>query len=167
MMPRSPLPDGVDASRSRRAFLGAVTSTFIAAPFSAFAQPQGATLHRIGFLGSESPPPIRRVGWRRCGLRDLGYVEGRNLVIEVRWAEGNYDRLPALAAELVGLKVAVIVTSGAKANVAMARTTTTIPIVVVRASQPIGQQGVITNLARPGSNITGWTALGSELTAKR
>jgi putative ABC transport system substrate-binding protein len=72
-----------------------------------------------------------------------------------------------LAAELVGLKVAVVVTSGAKANIAMARATTTIPIVVVRASLPIGRQGVITNLARPGGNITGWTGFGSELTAKR
>jgi putative ABC transport system substrate-binding protein len=103
----------------------------------------------------------------RAGLRELGYVEGKNLVIEIRWADGSYDRLPELAAELVSLKVAVVVTSGAKANFAMARATTTIPIVVVRGSQPIGQQGVITNLARPGGNITGWTAFSSELTAKR
>jgi|SRR5450631_64958 putative ABC transport system substrate-binding protein len=165
MMPRSPLPDGVDASRSRRAFLGAVTSTFIAAPFSAFAQPQGATLHRIGFLGSESPPPIRRVGWRRCGLRDLGYVEGRNIAIEVRWAEGNYDRLPALAAELIGLKVSVVVTSGTKATRAMTRATSTIPIVVETGDAVA--LGVVTNLARPGGNVTGWTFFGPESTAKR
>ena len=103
----------------------------------------------------------------RVALRELGYVEGKNIVIEFRWAEGNYDRLPALAAELVELKVAVVVTPGGKANIAMARVTKTIPIVVVRASQPVGQQGVISNLARPGGNITGFTAFGSELTAKR
>ncbi len=103
----------------------------------------------------------------RAGLRELGYVEGKNIVIEVRWADGNYDRLPALAAELVSLKVSVVVTSGAKAQVAMVHATTTIPIVIVRAGPPTGQQGVINNLARPGGNITGWTGFGSELTAKR
>ena len=111
---------------------------------------------RIGFLSFECPSnQATRLEALPAGLRDLGYVEGKNIVIEFRLAEGNYDRLPALAAELVGLKVAVIVTCGAEANVAMARATTTIPIVVVRASQPTGQQDVITSLARPGGNITG------------
>ena len=152
----------------RRAFLGVVASAVISAPFSAFAQQQPSDPRRIGFLGSESGSnQAQRLEALRAGLRDLGYVEGKNIVIEIRWAEGNYDRLPALAAELVGLKVAVIVTSGAKANIAMARATTTIPIVAVRSSQPTGQQGVITNLARPGGNITGVTGFGSELTAKR
>ena len=100
-------------------------------------------------------------------LRGLGYAGGKNIAIDSRWAEGNYDRLPPLAAELVDLNVAVVITSGAKANIAMARATRTIPIVVVRASEPVGQQGVITNIARPGGNITGFTAFGSELTAKR
>ena len=150
----------------RRTFVSAAAGALLAKAFPANAQP--ATVHRIGFLGSESASnQAKRLEALRAGLRDYGYVEGKNIVIEVRWAEGNYDRLPALAAELVGLKVAVVVTSGAKANIAMARATTTIPIVVVRASLPIGQQGVITNLARPGGNITGWTGFGSELTAKR
>lgn len=152
----------------RRTFLRALAGAVISAPLSAFAQQPSSNLRRIGFLGSESVSnQATRLGALRAALRDLGYVEGKNIVIEVRWAEGNYDRLPALAAELVDLKVAVVVTSGAKANIAMARATTTIPIVVVRASQPVGQQGVITNLARPGGNITGWTGYGSELTAKR
>jgi len=150
----------------RRTFVSVAAGALLAKAFPANAQP--ATVHRIGFLGSESASnQAKRLEALRAGLRDYGYVEGKNIVIEVRWAEGNYDRLPALAAELVGLKVAVVVTSGAKANIAMARATTTIPIVVVRASLPIGQQGVITNLARPGGNITGWTGFGSELTAKR
>jgi putative tryptophan/tyrosine transport system substrate-binding protein len=150
----------------RRTFVSAAAGAALAKAFPANAQP--ATVHRIGFLGSESASnQAKRLEALRAGLRDYGYVEGKNIVIEVRWAEGNYDRLPALAAELVGLKVAVVVTSGAKANIAMARATTTIPIVVVRGSLPIGQQGVITNLARPGGNITGWTGFGSELTAKR
>jgi putative ABC transport system substrate-binding protein len=151
----------------RRKFVSAVAVTLLWVPTSAFPQ-QPATVRRIGFLGSESASnQATRLEALRVALRDLGYVEGKNIVIEIRWAEGNYDRLPALAAELVDLKVAVVVTSGAKANIAMARATKTIPIVVVRASQPVGQQGVITNLARPGGNITGSMAFGSELTAKR
>ena len=156
-----------DPVMGRRRFIGATVVALLVAPFSAFAQ-QSSNLRRIGFLGSESASnEATRFEALRTGLRELGYVEGKNLVIEVRWAEGNYDRLPAFAAELVGLKVAVVVTSGAKANIAMARATKTIPIVVVRASLPFGQRGVITNLARPGGNITGFTAFGSELTAKR
>src|SRR5262249_24428895 len=144
-----------------------IAGSLLVAPPSALPQ-QAGTVPRIGFLGSESASnQATRLEALRAGLRDLGYVEGKNLVIEVRWAEGSYDRLPALATELVGLKVAVVVTSGAKANIAMARATTTIPIVVVRTSKPVGQQGVITNLARPGGNVTGWTGFGSELTAKR
>jgi putative ABC transport system substrate-binding protein len=168
MMPKLPISDGVDAMRHRRAFLGAVAGAFVAAALSAFAQPQSPNLRRVGFLGSESASnQAGRLEALRTSLRDLGYVDGKNIVIEVRWAEGNYDRLPALAAELVGLKVSAVVTSGAKAQIAMVRATTTIPIVIVRAGQPVGQQGVITNLARPGGNITGWTGFGSELSAKR
>jgi putative ABC transport system substrate-binding protein len=151
----------------RRTFVRAVAASLLAAPAPALPQQPGA-VPRIGFLGSESASnQATRLEALRAGLRELGYVEGKNLVIEVRWAEGNYDRLPALATELVGLKVAVVVTSGAKANIAMAHATTTIPIVVVRTSKPVGEQGVIANLARPGGNITGWTGFGSELTAKR
>ncbi len=152
---------------NRRKFMCTAGVVVLAAPVAALAQQTG-TVHRIGFLGSESPSnQATRVEALRTGLRDLGYVEGKNIVIDFRWAEGNYDRLPVLAAELVGLKVAVVVASGTKANVAMARATTTIPIVVVRASQLTEQQGDITSLARPGGNVTGVTAFGSELTTKR
>jgi putative ABC transport system substrate-binding protein len=153
--------------KDRRTFLGALASAVISAPLSTFAQQQSPTLRRIGFLGSESASnQANRLEALRAGLRELGYVDGKNLVIEVRWADGKYDRLPALAAELVNLKVSAIVASGAKATAAMTRATTTVPIVMVRASEPVGQD-VITNLKRPGGNVTGWTAFGSELAAKR
>jgi putative ABC transport system substrate-binding protein len=154
--------------RDRRTFLGALAGAFISVPLPTFAQQPSYNLRRIGYLGSESASyQASRLEALRGGLRDLGYAEGKNLVIEVRWAEGNYDRLPALAAELVALNVSVIVTSGNKANIAMVRATTTIPIVAVGAGAPIGQQGVITSLARPGGNVTGVSGLGSELAAKR
>jgi putative tryptophan/tyrosine transport system substrate-binding protein len=154
--------------RDRRAFLGALAGAVISAPFSAFAQQPLPNLRRIGFLGSESASnQAGRLEALRAALRELGYVEGRNLAIEVRWADGEYERLPALAAELVQLKVNAVVASGAKAQVAMVRATTTIPIVIVRAGPLTGQQGVINNLARPGENVTGWTGFGSELYAKR
>ncbi len=166
-MPKSPTSDSVDAMRDRRVFLGVVVGAIVAAPLSAFAQPQPPNLRRIGFLSSESASnEANRLEALRAGLRDLGYVEGKNIVFEVRWAEGNYDRLPALAAELVGLKVSVVVTSGTKATLAMTGATTTIPIVIGSTGDPLAL-GLVTNLARPGGNITGSTSLTSEVTAKR
>jgi putative ABC transport system substrate-binding protein len=166
-MPKSPLSDGVDAMRTRRAFLGAIAGAVVATPLSAFAQPQSPNLRRIGYLSSESASnEAQRLEALRAGLRDLGYVDGRNIVIEVRWAEGNYDRLPALAAELVGLKVSVLVSSGTKASLALKNATRTIPIVIGSTGDPLAL-GLATNLARPGGNITGSTSLGSELAAKR
>jgi putative ABC transport system substrate-binding protein len=114
----------------RRQFLGAIAGGLFATPFATFAQ-LSANAPRIGFLASVSASnQAKRLEALRAGLRELGYVEGENLVIEVRWAEGNYDRLPALAAELVGLKVSVVVASGTKSLLAMKRATTTIPIVM-------------------------------------
>jgi putative tryptophan/tyrosine transport system substrate-binding protein len=160
------MSDGVDAMRNRRPFLGAAAGALVTAPFSVFAQPQSLNPRRIGFLGSESASnQAKRLEALRAGLRELGYVEGKNLVIEVRWADGKYDRLPALAAELVNLRVSAIVASGAKATVAAKRATTTIPIVVETGDAVA--LGVVTNLARPGGNLTGWTFFGPELTAKR
>ncbi len=101
----------------------------------------------------------------QAGLRELGYVEGKNLVIEARWANGQYDRLPALAAELVNLKVSVIVASGAKATVAAEAAAATIPIVTETGDALA--LGVVTNVARPGGNVTGWTWFSPEVTAKR
>lgn len=150
----------------RRTFLGALASAAISAPFSTFAQQPSPNLRRIGFLGSESASnQANRLESLRTGLRELGYVEGRNIVIEIRWAEGKYDRLPALAAELLDLNVSAIVASGAKATVAAKRATSTIPIVMETGDAVA--LGVVTNLARPGGNLTGWTFFGPEITAKR
>ena len=102
----------------------------------------------------------------RAGLRDLGYLEGKNLVIESRWAEGKFDRLPELAAELVRLNVDVILTTGTPGIRAAKNATTTIPIVMVTSGDPVGF-GFVASLAQPGGNITGSSTFGPELSAKR
>ena len=102
----------------------------------------------------------------RIGLRDLGYVEGRNIVIESRYAEEKLDRLPALAADLVRLKVSVIVTAGGQATRAAKAATSTIPIVMTNDPDPVGS-GLIASLARPGGNVTGLSTLSPELSGKR
>ena len=101
----------------------------------------------------------------RQGLRELGWIEGQNIAIEVRAAEGKYDRLPGLAAELVRLKVDVIFASSTPAALAAKHATTTIPIVIGRVADPVGS-GLVASLARPGGNITGWTHQGIELRVK-
>ncbi len=138
----------------------------LAAPLAAEAQESGR-VWRIGFLGlpSGSSAAARVEAFRR-GLRDLGYVEGRNLAIEFRWAEGHADRLPSLATQLVNLKVDVIVTQGTEATVAAHRATTTVPIVVTVISDPVGT-GLVRSLARPGGNVTGLTDIAEEVAAKR
>ena len=130
---------------------------------------------------AQSPGPIRRVGFLggasaggyanliealRAGLRDLGLVEGQNLAIEYRWAENNYDRLGALAAELVGLKVEVIVTQGTPAALAAKRATQTIPIVMAIVGSPV-ESGVVASYARPGTNVTGSSFFMDQVNAKR
>jgi len=151
----------------RRDFFGSVVGVLISTPFPTTAQQPSPNLRRIGFLGSESASnQAKRLEALRAGLRDLGHVEGKNIVIEVRWAEGNYDRLPTLAAELVGLNVSVVVSSGTKATLAMKNATTTIPIVMGSTGDPIAL-GLATSFARPGGTITGLTTLGPELTGKR
>jgi len=102
----------------------------------------------------------------RAGLRELGYVEGKNLVIESRWADGNYDRLPKLASELVGLKVDLILTSGTPGTRAARSATATIPIIMVTSGDPVAF-GLVASLARPGGNITGASTFAPELSAKR
>jgi len=130
---------------------------------------QAAKSYRIGFLASEAPSDpsqAKRLELFRSGLRDLGYVEGKNIVLEVRWAEGKYDRLPALASELIALKVSVIVASGTKATMAAKNATATVPIVMGSTGDPIGL-GVTSSLARPSGNVTGWTIVGGpELATK-
>src|SRR5438132_5056030 len=121
----------------------------------------------IGYLGGASPGPFAPfVAAFRQGLRDAGYVEGQNLVIEYRWAEGRYDRLPALAADLVARNVDLIATSGGPGPARAAKNATAaIPIVFV-ASDPV-EQGLVASLARPGGNLTGFSIMAIEVWPKR
>jgi putative ABC transport system substrate-binding protein len=133
-----------------------------------FAQAQQpAKIPRIGFLITSSPSTIApRMDAFRQGLRELGYVEGKNIIIERRHAEGKFDHLPVLAAELVNLKVDVIVTSGPTATRPAKEATSTIPIVMTFDDDPVGS-GFVASLARPGGNITGLSTLSPELSGKQ
>ena len=149
----------------RRAFFGVVTGGLLAAPLATDAQ-QAAKVARIGYLatGGAATPRLREAF--RQGLRDLGYVEGRNSVIEYRDAEGKSERLPALAAELVALKVDVIVAAaGTPPALAAKRATGTLPIVFIGVGEP-ETSGLVTSVARPGGNVTGLSMLASELVGK-
>jgi putative ABC transport system substrate-binding protein len=128
---------------------------------------QPAKIPRIGYLSPTSPSvsPSRIEAFRQ-GLRELGYIEGKNILIEYRYAEGKFDRLPALAAELVRLKVDLIVTTGPTVTRAAKEATTTVPIVMATDTDPVGN-GFVTSLARPGGNITGLSALAPELSGKQ
>ena len=150
----------------RRKLIVTIGAGALATPLGSFAQ-QPAKMYRIGFLSSESPSSYRtRVEALRAGLHELGYEGGKNLVIEFRWAEGKNDRLPELAAELVRLKVDLIVTHGSILLRAAQNATTTIPIVFATSNDVIGM-GFVTSLARPGGNMTGSIFFASELNAKR
>jgi len=128
---------------------------------------QPTKIPRIGILFGASPSAVAaRVEAFRQGLRELGYIEGKNIIIELRSAEGKLDRLPTLAAELVRLKVEVIVTAGATNTRAAKEATNTIPIVMAQDPDPVGN-GFVASLARPGGNITGLSNLGLELSGKR
>ena len=143
-----------------------LTLSLLAAPLAAEGQPAGR-LPRIGFLGNSTAPlEANLVGPFREGLRDLGYVEGQNIRIEYRWAEGKYERFPALIAELLALKVDLIVTAGTPAALAVKKGTTSTPLVMVAVGDPIGT-GLVASLARPGGNITGLTSISPELDGKR
>jgi putative ABC transport system substrate-binding protein len=144
----------------RRQFITLLGGGLLAAPLVAEAQQTGK-VHRIGWL-STGPHPF--IADFRAGLRDLGYVEGQNLVIEQRYSEGQPDRLPGLARELIAHRVEVLVTSGSAAALAAKETTTTLPIVSV-SSDLLGV-GVVRSLAQPGGNVTGLSLLSAELTGK-
>ncbi len=148
----------------RRTFIGRVAGGFLAAPLAAHAQ-QAGKVYRIGIL--ETIPAAQNatnLDALRKGLRDLGYVEGRNLVIEYRSADGRAERFPDLASELVRLKVDLIVTRGTPAARAAKNATETIPVVMATMGDP---RAIVASFARPGSNITGVTTFSTELTAKR
>jgi putative tryptophan/tyrosine transport system substrate-binding protein len=135
-------------------------------PLSAVGQ-QPAKVVLIGFLGPNSAASSAgRMEALRAGLRELGYVEGKNLIIESRWADGNYERLSALARDLVGLKVDLILTSGTPGTRAARSATATIPIVMVTSGDPVAL-GLVASLARLGGNITGASTFAPELSAKR
>jgi putative tryptophan/tyrosine transport system substrate-binding protein len=154
-------------TRRTLALLLILALTLLLAPLAAEAQP-ATQVYRIGRLGSGNPPvePNPSMEAFRQGLRELGYVEGQNLVLESRYAEGSEERLPGLAAELVRLQVDVIVAGGSRAIRAAQHATRTIPIVMAGTSDPVAQ-GFIASLARPGGNITGLSDLGAELPGKR
>jgi len=150
----------------RRALLGTLASALLAAPFAAGAQTAGK-LYRIVYLGNSSAVmETDLVDSFRQGLRNLDYVEGRNVVIEYRWAEGRNDLFPALVAEAVRLKPDVIVTSGTPATLAAKEATRTTPIVIAAMGDPISA-GVVASLARPGGNITGLASMSPEIDGKR
>jgi putative ABC transport system substrate-binding protein len=156
----------VTTASSRRKFILRVAGAIVLGGMAHATHAQREQkLRRIGYLSLRAGPGPLDDEFL-AALRDLGYVDGRNLAIEYRWAADNEERLPTLAAELVQADVEMIVTSATPAISAAKRATTTIPIVMQSAADPIGS-GFVTNLARPGGNITGITLLSTELAAKR
>ena len=147
----------------RRKFIALLATAAAARPLGAKAQ-QGEKVYKIGMLSAGSPTPVTPVVVE--ALRELGYVEGKNLTFERRYAEDKLDRLPKLAAELVSLKVDVIMTAGTLAPLAAKRATSTIPIVMMAAGDPVGS-GLVASLAQPGGNVTGMSLMAPDLGGKR
>ena len=128
---------------------------------------QSGKIPRIGFLGNSTAALEENlVGPFREGLRNLGYVEGKNILTEYQWAEGKYDRFPALIGELVAQKVDMIVTAGTPASLAVKKAAPSIPLVMIAVGDPIGT-GLIKSLAEPGGNVTGLTSIAADLEGKR
>jgi ABC-type uncharacterized transport system substrate-binding protein len=149
-----------------RAVLTVILAIVLLAPLAVEAQQTGK-VHRIGFLGNSTPAlEANLVGPFREGLRELGHVEGQNILIEYRWAEGKYERLAALAAELLARNVEVIVTAGTPASLAVKKATTSTPLIMVAVGDPVAT-GLVASLARPGGNITGLTSTVEGLEGKR
>jgi len=163
--PVAPALGNTQMNKLRRRAL-AVVAGVLAAPVASYAQ-QPAKIPRIGFLhpGSQQASDVQLQAFRD-GLRELGYVEGKNLQLEIRWGEGKLERLPMLAAELVQLKVDIIVAATSPSVEAARQATRTIPIVMPLSSDPVGE-GLVTSLARPGGNITGLSVMAPELGDKR
>jgi putative ABC transport system substrate-binding protein len=145
-----------------------VTVFLLTTPPAGWAQPPPGKVAVVGALDYSAPDSARLNWWTtlRQALHELGYVEGRNIRFEARWAQGRADRLPALAAELVQLRVDVLVTGGAESARAAKKATTTIPIVMATGSDPV-RLGLVESLGRPAGNVTGVTSLSTELIAKR
>jgi len=149
----------------RRTVIGALAAGIIAAPLASKAQTAPA-VRRIGFLGSGARPTTVELHEGDAPLRALGWVEGKNLIVERRYANGRAELLRPLAEELVQLNVDLIVTFGTDATLAAKNATTTIPIVIKSAGDP-ARSGLVASLARPGGNITGYSIISPELNAKR
>ena len=147
----------------RRSFVGGLMLGTLAAPLAGQARQTGSVA-RIGILRPGSPPDPYIEAFQQ-GLRELGYAEGRNIEIEYRWAEGRDSRLPALAADLVRLKMDVIVASGAAPVLAAKQATATIPIVMPVIGDPV-RLGLVASYARPGANVTGFAVQNDELAGK-
>jgi putative ABC transport system substrate-binding protein len=152
---------------NRRKLLVALGAGALTVPLGSFAQQQARNVPRIGLLSPNSPSDAAL--WHdafRQGLRTLGWVEGKNISIEYRYAEGKSDRLPELAADLVRLKVDVIVASGLSDSLAAQKATKAIPIVMASVGDPVAG-GLVMSLARPGGNITGLSQMTFEMVGKR
>jgi putative ABC transport system substrate-binding protein len=160
------LPHKGEVRMKRRGFLALLGGAAAGLPLAARAQPSAAPV--IGFIGSGFPgDQVNLVAATRAGLKEAGFIEGQNLTIEYRWAEGKYDRLPGLAAELVERRVALIVAAGGSdPGRAAKNATSTIPIVFVSAADPI-RAGLVASHNRPEGNVTGISMIGSTLEAKR
>src|SRR5216683_5842602 len=151
---------------NRRTFLGTLAGSLLGAPLVAEAE-QAKTIPRIGFLSSSSVERERtRLAAFQQGLRESGYVEGKTLFIEQRYAGGQFEKLPELAAELAGLKVDILVVAGTPAAHAAKKATRVIPIVMTNAADPVGT-GLVASLARPGGNVTGLSDFNAGVVAKR
>jgi putative ABC transport system substrate-binding protein len=150
----------------RREFLGLLGGGMLIVSDAARAQ-QASKVYRIGFLGNSTAElEANLVGPFREELRVRGYQEGRNIRIEYRWAEGQYERFPKLVAELVAAGVDIIVTAGTPATLAVKRATTSVPLVMIAVGDPVGT-GIVPSLARPGGNITGLSSVAPDLEGKR
>jgi putative ABC transport system substrate-binding protein len=151
----------------RRTFMALVSGGLLTSPLAVEAQ-QAEKVYRLGYLGGGVPDERNRLllDSFRQALRDLGYLEGRNIVVEIRYAEGKVERLPELAAELVRSKVDLIVTGTGTAALAAKKATQTIPIVMLGSGDAV-RQGLVASLAHPGGNVTGLTMISPDLSRKR
>ena len=149
--------------------LGIVLTVFLlATPLAVAAQQASDKIPLIGALDYSAPDAARLNWWKalRQALQELGYVEGRSIRFEARWAQGRSERLPGLAAELVRLRIDILVTGGGESARAVKKATATIPIVMATRADPV-RLGLVESLGRPGGNVTGVTSLSTELIAKR
>src|SRR5258707_14898489 len=162
----APMDSTCSPEMPRRTFMAAIAGGFLAAPLAARAQQKAMPMIGVLSTGSPGPSSAPFMAAFRQGLSEAGYVEGQNLAIEYRWAEGHYDRLPAFAADLVGRNVDLILAPNDVLAHAAKGATSTIPIVFVTSGDAVAA-GLVASLARPGGNLTGVSLLTSELHLKR